>query len=170
MWCQWLSWIRMYPFAFFWLNNILCRLNWLFDDAGGYYCYVDSLYIRHPAWTLYVTRKIVGCACAGNAWNVLRPPTSKKPASWNSRHHHGTYVTHVPWPWCMSGSLTYGNAKGPLRVVKNRNLLSHLDDLKRKRISSGWHSNIAVTHPGEILTYVKSSVWYNMEGYVIRMT
>ena len=46
-------------------------------------------------------RKIVCCACAGNARNV-------SPASLvsDAEMHHGTYMTYVPW--CMPGSLTSG--------------------------------------------------------------
>ena len=48
-----------------------------------------------------------GCACAGNAGNVL--PATGGRRSWHTRHiviYHGTCVTHVPW--CMPGSLTRG--------------------------------------------------------------
>ena len=56
-------------------------------------------------WASYQIRKIAGCACTGNAGNVLpairlqwKPPVS------DHGMHHGTCGTHVPW--CMSGSLT----------------------------------------------------------------
>ena len=45
--------------------------------------------------------KYAGCACAGNAGNVLPPPRVSDPDM-----HHGTCVTHVPR--CMTGSLNSG--------------------------------------------------------------
>ena len=53
------------------------------------------------AWASCQIRKIVGCACAGNAGNVF-------PATWVSDPdmHHGMCVTRVPW-W-MPRSLTSG--------------------------------------------------------------
>ena len=56
-------------------------------------------------WASYQIRKIVGCACAGNAGNVSpRPQFQRKPLVSDPGMHHGTCVTHVPW--YMSGSLT----------------------------------------------------------------
>ena len=52
-------------------------------------------------WASCQIRKIVGCACAGNAGNVSLPPQVSNPDM-----HHGTCVTHVPW--CMPESLTSG--------------------------------------------------------------
>ena len=55
-------------------------------------------------------RKIVDCACAGNAGNVF-PATyfMGKPLVSDPGMHHGTCVTHVSW--CMSGSLTRGGGE-----------------------------------------------------------
>ena len=56
-------------------------------------------------WASHQIRKIMGCACAGNAGNVF--PTrrlQRKPLVSDPGMHHGTCVTHVPR--CMSGLLT----------------------------------------------------------------
>ena len=46
--------------------------------------------------SLLQIRKIVGCACAGNAGNVFSPPTSKERARNESRHvRHARAVMHV---------------------------------------------------------------------------
>ena len=37
------------------------------------------------------------------------------------------------------------------------NTLCHPDDLKKLRMSSGWHSTLAISHPDEILPRAKSS-------------
>ena len=61
-------------------------------------------------WASYQIRKIVGCACAGNAGNVSpRRRFQRKPLVSDPGMHHGTCVTHVPW--CMSGSLTRGDGE-----------------------------------------------------------
>ena len=52
--------------------------------------------------TYYQIRKIAGCACAGNAWNVF--PVIRGVS--DPGVHHGTCVTHVPW--CMPGELNSG--------------------------------------------------------------
>ena len=57
----------------------------------------------------YQIRKIVGCACAGNAGNVFSRQFQRKPLFSDPGMHHGTCVTHVPW--CMSGSLTCGDGE-----------------------------------------------------------
>ena len=60
--------------------------------------------VEFGPWTSYQIRKIVGCACAGNAGTVF--PTrrlQRKPLVSDPGIHHGTCVTHVPW--CMLGSL-----------------------------------------------------------------
>ena len=53
------------------------------------------------SWASYQIRKIAGCACAGNAGNVVPPPLVSDPDM-----HHGTCLTHMPW--CMPGSLISG--------------------------------------------------------------
>ena len=61
-------------------------------------------------WASYQIRKIAGCACAGNAWNVFpRRRFQREPLVSDPGMHHGTCVTHVPW--CMSGSLTCGDGE-----------------------------------------------------------
>ena len=58
-------------------------------------------------WGSYQICKIAGCACAGNAGNVLATrPLQMKPLISDPDMHHDTCVTHMPW--CMSGSLTCG--------------------------------------------------------------
>ena len=61
-------------------------------------------------WTSYQIRKMVGCACTGNAGKVF--PCRRlqwKPLVRDPGMHHDTCVTHVPW--CMSGSLTRGGGE-----------------------------------------------------------
>ena len=57
--------------------------------------------IRILQWASYQIRKIVGCACAGNARTFSTTSRVGDPDM-----HHSTYVTHVPW--YMPGSLTGG--------------------------------------------------------------
>ena len=75
----------------------------------GCQLFVGSNY--HPnQWASCQIRKIVGCACAGNAGNVF--PTrrlQRKPLVSDPGMHHSTCVTHVPW--CMSGLLTCGGGE-----------------------------------------------------------
>ena len=49
-------------------------------------------------------RKIVGCACAGNAGNIFHLLQRQLLVTDHLGMHHGTCVTHVSW--CMSWSLT----------------------------------------------------------------
>ena len=76
-------------------------------------------------WASYQIRKIAGCACAGNAGNVF--PAADFQGNGLVSYpgmHHGTCVTHVPW--CMSGSLTYGdeeNVPGIPGACANRNIM-----------------------------------------------
>ena len=61
-------------------------------------------------WASFQIRKVVGCACAGNAGNVFpRDRLQRKPLVSDPNMHHGTCVTHVLW--CMSGSLTGGRGE-----------------------------------------------------------
>ena len=61
-------------------------------------------------WASYQIRKIAGCACAGNAENLIpRHRLQRKPRVSNPGMYLGTCVTHVPW--CMSGSLTRGGGE-----------------------------------------------------------
>ena len=62
------------------------------------------------AWASYQIRKIAGCACARNAWNVFpRRRFQRKSLVNDPGMHHGTCVTHVPR--CMSGSFTCGDGE-----------------------------------------------------------
>ena len=62
------------------------------------------------AWAYYQIRNIAVCACAGNAGKVFsRRRFQRKPLVSDPGMHHGTCVTHVPW--CMSGSLTFGDGE-----------------------------------------------------------
>ena len=65
---------------------------------------------NHRSWASYQICKIVGCASAGNAGNVLpRHRLQRKPLVSDPDMHHGTCVTHVPC--CMSGSFTRGGGE-----------------------------------------------------------
>ena len=78
-------------------------------------------------WASCQIRKIAGCACTGNAWNVF-PATDLKPLVSNPGIHHGTCVTHVSW--CMSGSLTHGggeNVPGIPGACTTRNITFWLE-------------------------------------------
>ena len=71
---------------------------------------VTRLILEHTPWAFYQIRKIVGCACAGNAGNVFPCRRfQRKPLVGDPGMHYGTCVTHVPW--CMSGSLTCGEGE-----------------------------------------------------------
>ena len=75
-----------------------------------YKCILYYKYVCACAWASCQIRKIAGCACAGNAWNVFpRRRLQMKPLVSNPGVHHGSCVTHVPW--CMSGSLTRGGGE-----------------------------------------------------------
>ena len=77
------------------------------------------------SWASCQIRKIVVCACAGNAGNIF--PTRRlqmKPIVSDPGMHHGTCVTHVPW--CMPGSLTCGggeNVPGIPQCMRTRNFM-----------------------------------------------
>ena len=61
-------------------------------------------------WASYQIRKIVDCACAGNAGNVFpRHRIQRKPRVSDPGMHHGTCVTRVSWS--MSGLLTRGGGE-----------------------------------------------------------
>ena len=98
-----------------------------------------ALWRRQPGWCLNVEcqwcegwilqwasnkiRKIVGCACAGNAGNITRHRLQTKPPVSDPGMHHGTCVTHVLW--CMSGSQTRGgweNVPGIAGACATRNV------------------------------------------------
>ena len=62
------------------------------------------------AWASYQIRDIVGCACAGNAWERFPcHQLQRKPLVSDPDMHHGTCDTHLPW--CMSGALTRGDGE-----------------------------------------------------------
>ena len=76
---------------------------------GNPHTWKESLYWNSAlviwVWTSYQIRKIVGCACAGNARTVFpHHRLQRKPLVSDPNKHHGTSVTHVPW--CMLGLLT----------------------------------------------------------------
>ena len=67
--------------------------------------YVSTLATSDSPRASYQIRKIVGCACAGNAGSVFpRHRLQRKPLVSDPGMHHGTCITHVPW--CLSVSLT----------------------------------------------------------------
>ena len=98
------SWSRGLFYCTWWASKLwFCGTLFLrMDSTFSISCYVP--------WASYQIRKIVGCACAGNAGKVF--PThrlQRKPLVSDPGMHHGTCVTHVPW--CMSGSLTCGGGE-----------------------------------------------------------
>ena len=74
-------------------------------------CCLNKIWLKICSqWASCQIRKTVGCACAGNAWNVFPcRRLRRKPLVSGPGMHHGTCVTHVPW--CMSGSLTHGGGE-----------------------------------------------------------
>ena len=66
-------------------------------------------------WASYQIRKIEGCACVGNVWNVFPAMRVSNPGM-----HHGTCVMYVPW--CMPGSLTSGFLWRRWRGKRSRHL------------------------------------------------
>ena len=71
---------------------------------------INAHQLNKYQWASYQIRKIVGCACAGNAGNVFsRRRIQRKPRVSDPGMHHGTCVKHVPW--CMSGLLNYGGGE-----------------------------------------------------------
>ena len=56
---------------------------------------------QYIPWASYQIRKIVGCACAGNAGNFFP----------HRRLQRKPIVNDPGVPWCMSGSLTLGGGK-----------------------------------------------------------
>ena len=79
-------------------------------DSANLNSILWTLGIALNPWASYQIRKIAGCACTGNAGNVFpRRLFQRKPLVSDPGMHHGTCVTHVPW--CMSGSLTYGDGE-----------------------------------------------------------
>ena len=96
-------------FCTFWLNqNGRTRMYITVNTSFNTYMYYS--YTTQRQWASYQIRKIAGCACAGNAGNVLpRRRFQRKPLVGDPGMHHGTCVTHVPW--CMSGSLICGDGE-----------------------------------------------------------
>ena len=120
-WFSFLNWISIY----FWPAKFSSK--WSNDDRHIGLCNGQVVNRQHPiqwtsyeqfdaiwcpwatirTWASFQIRKIVCCACAGNAVNVfLRHRLHRKPLVSDSGMHQGTCVTHVPW--CMSGSLSRG--------------------------------------------------------------
>ena len=97
------------PKPFTWYQRLAESVvaNGTLPECAGCGVYTTSWYLP---WASYQIRKIVDCACAGNAGNVFpclrhqRRPLVNDPGM-----RHGTCVTHVPW--CMSGSLTSGGGE-----------------------------------------------------------
>ena len=104
----------------------------------------------------YQIRKIVGCAFPGNAGNVFSTPTSKKTASWRSRHasrhvHHACTVMHfgIANPrWlgrrsrhsrCMHNPQFY--LSGKRSIAGNKIMYKHV-------VRKVWHNgkNIVIVH------------------------
>ena len=96
-------------------NNI--DHNWMTELSTSAMCYTQDdgpvCFIAAQGisrWASYQIRKIAGCACVGKAGNVFpRRRFQRKLLVSDPGMHHGTCVTNVPW--CMSGSLTYGDGK-----------------------------------------------------------
>ena len=60
-------------------RQVLQRINSLIIACDGQREASRKIFLT--PWASYQIRKIVGCACAGNAGNVSPPPTSKETAS-----------------------------------------------------------------------------------------
>ena len=74
---------------------------------------IEPQKIKHITWAPCQIRKIVDCACTGNAGNVSPPPRVSNPDM-----HHDTSVTHVPW--CTPGSLTKSSIWSRWRGKRSR--------------------------------------------------
>ena len=64
---------------------------------------------RLRTWASCRIRKIMVCACAGNAGNIFPATEFKELLRRDPGTHHGTCVTHVPWS--MSGLITRGGGE-----------------------------------------------------------
>ena len=85
-------------------NNMGQRLyseTWLSASTEKLVHPIGRCLATNMAWASYQIRKIVGCACTGNARNVFPTTTVRDPEM-----HHGMCVTHVLW--CSPGLLTSG--------------------------------------------------------------
>ena len=110
--------------------RICTTVHWLILDSMTAWCLVGPILLivtegsameshenvlflldkKRVPWASYQIRNIAGCACAGNAGKVFpRRRFQRKPLVSDTGMHHGTCVTHVPW--CMSGSLTWGDGE-----------------------------------------------------------
>ena len=86
-------------------NSEACYTEW---DSSMKSAFCVAVVIS--TWASFQIRKVVGCACAGNAGNIFpRDRLQRKPLVSDPNMHHGTCITHLPW--CMSGSLTRGRGK-----------------------------------------------------------
>ena len=61
----------------FTLSNLRNMFIWEFDGECALFAFIDYCDVITHAWASYQTRKIAGCACAGNAGNVY-PATDFK--------------------------------------------------------------------------------------------
>ena len=103
------DWIKIYSIQH-WADSLHCRSRILAEahhlccrpkrvyQLSEYYLKCSMVYL-FESWASCQIRKIVGCACDGNAGNVFPATRVSDPDM-----HHGTCVTLVPW--CMLGSLT----------------------------------------------------------------
>ena len=86
------------------------RIGWQIFEWNQRLELKDYVRVGHWICASCQIRKIVGCACTGDAGNVFpRRRFQRKPLVSDPGMHHGTCVTLVPW--CMSRSLTCGDGE-----------------------------------------------------------
>ena len=88
-----------------------CHRQWQWEDVSDTkQTHRNKHNCFHSQWASYQIRKLVGCACTGNAKEIFsRHRLQRKSLVSDPGMHHGTCATHVPW--CMSGSLTRGGGE-----------------------------------------------------------
>ena len=90
----------IFPVSSIYYIALGCLTQWIIPLI----CYIFWL------WASCQIRRIVGCACTGNAGNVFpRHRLQRKSLVSDHGMHHGTCAAHVPW--CMPGSLTRGSGE-----------------------------------------------------------
>ena len=98
-------------FIVIWFTDDISDIHsWLLSLWWQCLCHTWDIQAIASQWASCQIRKIVGCACTGNAGNVFpRRRLQRKSLVSDPGMHHGTCITHVLW--CMSGSLTGGGGE-----------------------------------------------------------
>ena len=183
MLCHVHAWLTVYFLYNFGNEYFHCHCHWIihiFLFSASYIrdstvnvmlCASSSIalginWFTHSGWTPFYFMYDPKCSttfpwCTINAPVVFAWCTINVPAAFarcTNRFVHKVEFSYIGWNGVHP--LCYGSAEGPPRVVENRNLLSHLDDLSIFRISAGW------------LNYFLSvsSGWLNYWRYLVRMT